>query len=489
MKNKHFLNNIIIILLLSAYSITGYSQSIWYKTFGSWNESEQAKRVVQTFDGGYLVLTLQGSTGLGYYNIFKLNNSGNLLWRKLLADSSNKQVYEFQQTSDSGFIFTGRCTTAPWGGFLIKTDKNGNFKWQKNYTNLSYQTQFSTVKQTSDKGFITCGFYVDLINGGSKGVAVKTDSLGNVQWEKQYIDSLMNHYTDIMQDSIGSYYLTGNIYNMSDNLYTVIKKLNSSGNIIWTKIFGNKTGGEFLFEMKNEFIMSISVSAYNYNPGYIPIATKLDTAGNIKWSNNYPYSLMNLYACKDNFDNICFAGNVDTNNIGTIRIKKIDSSGVLLKNKLISFVGYNFISSQCIKTTTDLGFIISGSAAKLDTVLNPHSFSLVIKTDSAYNAPVIINKINSNPVSVLKDFTLYLNYPNPFNSITTIKFNLPNNGLVNICIFDVLGKIVFSKKKYYKSGLNEFTVDFNEYILSSSIYFFRVNFESFSKLLKVIYLK
>jgi hypothetical protein len=487
MKKNFFLKISFILLFLN--TIIGYSQSIWYKTFGSWNESEQAHRIVQTFDRGYLALTLQGSISPGYWNIFKLDNSGNLLWRKLLADSSNKDVYEFQQTSDSGFIFTGRCTTSPWGGVLIKTDKNGNFKWQKNYTNLSYQTQFNAVKQTSDKGFICCGFYYDLINGGAKGVAVKTDSLGNVQWEKQYIDSLMNHYTDIIQDSIGSYYLTGNIYNMSDNLYTVVKKLNSSGNIIWTKIFRNKTGGEFLFEMKNKSIMSISVSAYNYNPGYIPIATKLDTAGNIKWSNNYPYQLYDLYACKDNFDNISFAGNVDTNSIGTIRIKKIDSSGVLLKNKLISFTGFNFISSQCIKTTTDLGFIISGSAAKLDTVLNPHSFSLVIKTDSAYNAPVIINKINSNPVSVLKDFKLYQNYPNPFNSITTIKFNLPNNDLVNINIFDLLGKIVFSTKKYYHSGLNEYNIDFNEYTLSSGVYFVQVNFGANSKLIKTIYLK
>lgn len=471
--------------MLLTNSITGYSQSIWYKTFGSWNEGERARRIVQTFDGGYLVLIEQGNIQT-YFNTLKLDNPGNLLWRKLLVDSTDKSVYDFQQTSDSGFIYSGWCDNNPWGGLLIKSDKNGNFKWQKNYTNLSYQTRFSTVKQTLDKGFICCGSYIDLINGGAKGVVVKTDSLGNVQWEKQYVDSLMNGYPDVLQDSTGSFYLTGITYNLSYNPYTVVKKLNSSGNIIWTKIFSYKNVGRFLFLMKNNSLMVVGLTFYPVM--YIPIVTKLDTAGNIKWSNNYPFALFDLYACKDNFDNIIFSGNVDTNNIGTIRINKIDSSGILLRNKLIQFSGYNFISSQCIKPTNDLGFIISGSVALLDSFNNPHSFSLILKTDSAFNTP-IITKIRNYNKCITNDFVLFQNYPNPFNSKTILKFNLPNNGYINISIYDVLGKKVFSKMKYFKFGLNEYIIDFNEQVLSSGVYFVRIYFGANSELIKIIYLK
>lgn len=476
-------------LLVFANSFNVFSQPVtWYKTFGSWNECEQAKRVVQTFDSGYLSLTIQSCTTPVYYNIFKLDNSGNLLWRKLLVDSTNKSIYEFQQTSDSGFIFSGWCDNNPWGGLLIKTDKNGNIKWQKNYTNLSYQTRFNTVKQTSDKGFICCGSYIDLINGGEKAVVVKTDSLGNVQWERQYIDSLMNGYADVIQDSLSNYYLTGGTYNMSNNICSVIKKLNSNGNVIWTKIYGQNTGGRIIFQMKNKSIMVVGITTYSYNPGNIPVTTKLDTAGNIKWSNYYPFQLYDLYACKDIFDNITFAGNVDTTNISTIRIKKIDSSGILLKNKIVQFSGYKFIGSQCIKPTTDLGFIISGEVNLLDSFNNPHPFSLILKTDSAFNAP-IITKIRNNPIYVVNNFILSQNYPNPFNSSTLIKFSLPNNGFVNIVIYDLLGKKVYSKKKYSQTRLNEYNMNFNEYNLSSGVYFVQVNFETNSKLIKVIYLK
>lgn len=49
-------------LMVLTNSIAGYSQSDWYKTFGTWNASEQGKRVIQTFDGGYLALIFKVTT-------------------------------------------------------------------------------------------------------------------------------------------------------------------------------------------------------------------------------------------------------------------------------------------------------------------------------------------------------------------------------------------------------------------------------------------
>ena len=36
------------------------------------------------------------------------------------------------------------------------------------------------------------------------------------------------------------------------------------------------------------------------------------------------------------------------------------------------------------------------------------------------------------------EFALHQNYPNPFNPITTLRYDLPENGLVNITIYDML---------------------------------------------------
>ena len=39
-------------------------------------------------------------------------------------------------------------------------------------------------------------------------------------------------------------------------------------------------------------------------------------------------------------------------------------------------------------------------------------------------------------------FNVYNNYPNPFNPVTTLRYDLPEDALVNITIYDIMGRIV-----------------------------------------------
>ena len=47
-------------------------------------------------------------------------------------------------------------------------------------------------------------------------------------------------------------------------------------------------------------------------------------------------------------------------------------------------------------------------------------------------------EINISP----QEYTLHQNYPNPFNPNTSMNFDLPKDGLVNITIYDMMGRIV-----------------------------------------------
>ncbi|MCX6165620.1 MAG: hypothetical protein NTU73_12300 [Ignavibacteriae bacterium] len=55
---------------------------------------------------------------------------------------------------------------------------------------------------------------------------------------------------------------------------------------------------------------------------------------------------------------------------------------------------------------------------------------------------VILTSTNSNGSEIPKSFKLYDNYPNPFNPVTKIKFDLPLNDRVILKIYDVTGKEV-----------------------------------------------
>jgi len=95
-------------------------------------------------------------------------------------------------------------------------------------------------------------------------------------------------------------------------------------------------------------------------------------------------------------------------------------------------------------------------------------------------------------------FVLSQNYPNPFNSQTKIKFQIPQQGKINISIFDVLGKkIRIWDLENIATGIHEITWNgLNEAgnSVNSGTYFVRLNFVGsdknvYSDIKKMIYLK
>lgn len=86
------------------------------------------------------------------------------------------------------------------------------------------------------------------------------------------------------------------------------------------------------------------------------------------------------------------------------------------------------------------------------------------------------------------EYNLYQNYPNPFNPTTTIKYQLPKPGIVNIKIYDTLGKEVAILVNEEKSAGN-YTVEFNAGDLSSGIYIYKLSTEDFYRVRKMVLLK
>lgn len=71
-------------------------------------------------------------------------------------------------------------------------------------------------------------------------------------------------------------------------------------------------------------------------------------------------------------------------------------------------------------------------------------------------------------------FALDQNFPNPFNSQTSISFKLPKNSDIKLEIFDMLGRIVDSEDFGFKTA-GEYMINYNAGILSSGVYFYKLN--------------
>lgn len=95
--------------------------------------------------------------------------------------------------------------------------------------------------------------------------------------------------------------------------------------------------------------------------------------------------------------------------------------------------------------------------------------------------------------NAIKSFTLLQNYPNPFNPSTTIEYQIPKSGDVDINIFNIAGQLIksiessFKNAGSYKVNWNSRN-DFNQSV-ASGIYIFNVKYNDMFLTKKIILLK
>lgn len=109
-----------------------------------------------------------------------------------------------------------------------------------------------------------------------------------------------------------------------------------------------------------------------------------------------------------------------------------------------------------------------------------HELSITLTPDgitSSNNIPTIVN-----------EYQLEQNYPNPFNPATTIKYSVPVEGLVKLEIYNIIGSKVAELVNEVKSAGNH-TIAFNANELSSGIYFYKIQANSFTETKKMVLLK
>jgi hypothetical protein len=90
-------------------------------------------------------------------------------------------------------------------------------------------------------------------------------------------------------------------------------------------------------------------------------------------------------------------------------------------------------------------------------------------------------------------FGLHQNYPNPFNPVTSFRYDLPENTLVNITIYDMMGRVVktlvnSSQMAGYKSIMWNATNDRNESV-SAGLYLYTIQAGQFRETKKMVLLK
>jgi photosystem II stability/assembly factor-like uncharacterized protein len=108
---------------------------------------------------------------------------------------------------------------------------------------------------------------------------------------------------------------------------------------------------------------------------------------------------------------------------------------------------------------------------------------------STWNFRTLVTGVPGNNNSeVPKVFKLYTNYPNPFNPVSIIKYDLPEDEFVIIKIFNALGEeIEILENGMKKAG--SYSVSFNGLKQASGVYFCQINAGKFADSKKMVLLK
>src|ERR1035438_7613883 len=141
-KALHFL------IMLALIGLSASAQITFQKTFGTLNGNYGIgeHQVLQTFDGGYIILS--NDVYYGSFGLIKTNANGDTLWVKYY---SGGEEFSIQQIADGGYIITDEYVYLDEESVLVRLDNAGNILWANSYEHSDYGTDPESIDRKSTR--------------------------------------------------------------------------------------------------------------------------------------------------------------------------------------------------------------------------------------------------------------------------------------------------------------------------------------------------
>ncbi|MGB5531067.1 MAG: T9SS type A sorting domain-containing protein [Ignavibacteriaceae bacterium] len=476
---KKVLQILITIFIASAFSFAQSPDTAWTRTFGGAG-LETGYDLQQTDDGGYILV---GDVNSSDIILIKTDVSGNEQWTKIYGGSLSDLGNSVIQTNDGGFIIVGNTASRGAGlqdVWLIKTDSNGDSIWTKTFGGPDSEIGYS-VQQTSDNGYIITGYTRSFSAGQEDVWLIKTDSIGNEQWNKIFGGTSYDKGYSVQQTSDGGYIITGETasFGLLGDVWLI--KTDSNGNIQWTKTFGaNWPDAGYSVNQTSDGGFIIAGQTDSFGAGSSDFwLIKTNSVGDTLWTKTFGSAGFETgRSVKQTTDGgyiVCGFEDPSGTGFEDVLFIKTDSDGNTQWTK--SLGGTQSERSFAVIETTDDGFALVGYTS---------SFGL--------NGDVWLVKLGGNTTGinsdqpVLKDFSLLQNYPNPFNPVTKISWQSPTGSHQTLKIYDLLGNEVATLVDENLPAGN-YDIDFDASGLTSGIYFYQLKSGSYFQSKKMLLLK
>ena len=455
---------------------------LWAKQAGGTDYDDGYSIAVDVNGNSYVTGYFYGSatfgtttlTSSGSDDIFvaKLDINGNWLWAKQAGGTSYDYgnriaVDAYGNSYVTGYFKSSSCSfgtiTLNSSGyediFVAKMDSNGNWMWAKQAGGTSEDGGTSIAVDANGNSYVTGSFKesanfgtTTLTSSGSWDIFVaKIDHNGNWLWAKQAGGTDNNGGISIAVDANGNSYVTGGFYGSSCSFSTItlinssieysdifVAKIDYNGNWLWAKQAGGTSydygEGIAVDDNGNSYVTgrfgdsaTFGTTTFTSSGDSDIFVAKLDSSGNWLWAKQ--------------------AGGTDDD----------DGNGIAVDDNGNSYVTGYFWSSATFGATT-------------------------LTSSSDYGSDIFVAKLGEVNSIDLPDIISFSGirsiYPNPFNPLTTIDYEISMPADVKIEVYNNRGQLVRNFILGYKEqGSYKLTwegEDNNGCLCSTGIYYIRM---------------
>lgn len=266
-------------------------------------------------------------------------------------------------------------------------------------SNKFVHTNFYCIEALKDGGFATLGFLTDT-NNVSQGFLTKYDCIGNIFWTKLLGPNISptNTVMGISEADNGDLVISFPIATGFFQASTLIGRFDPDGKTKWMKRIGNNTefGRDIVKTNDGGFIIAGSTGFYGSDTGADDIYLfKIDSTGNILWSKTFgnPGSTFDeaFAVALDSKQNIIVSGRCIADGTFQTFILKADTLGNPIKFKTFGFNNQRTYGFALLVDPND-NYLVTGSTTILEIDHSSSEYDVfLIKTDSELNS--IFNNI------------------------------------------------------------------------------------------------
>jgi hypothetical protein len=402
--------------------------------------------ITATQDSAYVICGgASDNNGSSSILLAKVDEQGDMLWQKLIQKGEEASGHCVQQLNDGGFILAAETTNSSDLNFLlVKTDSDGIVEWSKEIGGPESEIPYY-VFETADGGFLVSGIsryglYWSHI------YTVKTDSTGLVEWQKSY--DTFPYFSKcsiakVLATEDGGYLIAGGSTHNEPLSDIILLKIDSAGNIQWTKAYGGNDAeycGSIIQNTEGQYVVC-GKSASSAGTGYYDaLMMMVDEQGQLIKS-----SVFGSVNADDDFTSIV----------------AMENGGYMVAGNTFSFhesydgdfmliqTDQNFNGPSCDTlapqiTETDLSFGDTTELTQTDVIATAIPVSAFI--GSGVNDSVICDVATGAQFPLPISPIAFSVYPNPASAAAGIHLSMESlyTGLITMKVLNNQGQLVYS---------------------------------------------